>query len=77
MRNKRRHELVPEHRVLSGEEAEMVLKRLKLKREQLPKISVDDPIAKEIGAKVGDIVEIRRPSPTAGYTLAYRYTIKL
>ncbi len=69
------HILVPKHEVLSKEEAEEVLKTLGIKPEQLPKIRADDPIAKEIGAKVGDIVRIIRDSPTAGKTIAYRLVI--
>ena len=69
------HILVPKHEVLSKEEAEEVLKTLGVKPEQLPKIREDDPIAKEIGAKVGDIVRIIRESPTAGKSIAYRLVI--
>lgn len=69
------HILVPKHEVLSKEEAEEVLKTLGVKPEQLPKIRADDPIAKEIGAKVGDIVRIIRESPTAGKSIAYRLVI--
>ncbi len=69
------HILVPKHEVLSKEEAEEVLKTLGVRPEQLPKIREDDPIAKEIGAKVGDIVRIIRESPTAGRSIAYRLVI--
>ncbi len=69
------HILVPKHEVLSKEEAEEVLKTLGVKPEQLPKIREDDPIAKEIGAKVGDIVRIIRESPTAGKSIVYRLVI--
>ena len=69
------HILVPKHEVLSKEEAEEVLKVLGVRPEQLPKIRADDPIAKEIGAKVGDIVRIIRESPTAGVSIAYRLVV--
>ncbi len=69
------HILVPKHEVLSKEEAEEVLRTLGVRPEQLPKIRADDPIAKEIGAKVGDIVRIIRESPTAGVSIAYRLVI--
>ncbi|ADB58036.1 DNA-directed RNA polymerase subunit H [Archaeoglobus profundus] len=69
------HILVPKHELLSEEEKEEVLKLLGIKPEQLPKIRVDDPIAKEIGAKVGDIVRIIRESPTAGVSITYRYVV--
>ncbi|MCD6492782.1 MAG: DNA-directed RNA polymerase subunit H [Archaeoglobaceae archaeon] len=69
------HMLVPKHEVLSKEEAEELLRSLGIKKEQLPKIKATDPIAKEIGAKVGDIVKITRESPTAGKSIAYRLVI--
>jgi DNA-directed RNA polymerase subunit H len=69
------HILVPMHEVLSKEGAEELLKTLNIHKEQLPKIKVDDPIAKEIGAKVGSIVKITRESQTAGKSIAYRLVI--
>ncbi len=69
------HILVPEHVLLSEEEAEEVLKTLGVRKEQLPKIRADDPVAKEIGAKPGQIVKIIRESPTAGKSIAYRLVI--
>jgi len=72
-----RHEIVPEHRVLSSEEADEIMAKLRMKREQLPKISIADPIAQEIDASIGDVIEIRRKSLTAGYTTIYRHAIKL
>ncbi|MHC1567359.1 MAG: DNA-directed RNA polymerase subunit H [Candidatus Syntropharchaeia archaeon] len=69
------HEMVPEHVLLSEEEAEEVLRRYDIKKEQLPKIKASDPIAREIGAKPGDIVKIIRKSQTAGRSISYRLTI--
>jgi DNA-directed RNA polymerase subunit H len=36
---------------------------------------VNDPAAKEIGAKVGDIIRIVRRSPTARQSIFYRLVI--
>ena len=69
------HELVPEHRVLSLEEAVEVLKKLGAKPWQLPRISVNDPVARILGVKPGDIIEIRRKSPTGGEVVAYRIVV--
>jgi DNA-directed RNA polymerase subunit H len=69
------HESVPEHILLSQEECEEVLKRYGLEAPQLPKIHVSDPAAKEIGAKVGDVIRIIRRSPTAKQSIFYRLVI--
>lgn len=69
------HELVPEHEVLSEEEAEKVLEEFEIKATQLPKMESKDPVAKEIGAESGDIVKVIRDSATAGKSVAYRYVI--
>jgi len=70
------HELVPEHRVLSVEEAKEILNKLEVSPDLLPLMKASDPVAKAIGAKPGDIVEIKRKSPTAGYFTSYRYVIE-
>lgn len=69
------HVLVPEHEI--AEEAAVVelLKRYKIEKEQLPKIKSTDPVIKEIKAKVGDVVRIKRSSRTAGECLFYRLVI--
>jgi DNA-directed RNA polymerase subunit H len=69
------HESVPEHILLSPEECEEVLKRYDIEAPQLPKIHVNDPAAKEIGAKVGDIIRVVRRSPTAKQSIFYRLVI--
>ena len=62
-----RHVLGPPHRKLSDEEAKELLERLKIKsRSQLPLIKYHDIQARLLGLVPGDIVEILRPSPTAG-----------
>ena len=69
------HELVPEHVLLSPEESIAVLKTYGIEAPQLPKIHVDDPVAKEIEAKVGDIIKVIRRSPTAKQSIFYRLVI--
>jgi DNA-directed RNA polymerase subunit H len=69
------HELVPEHIILSPEESGEVLRKYGVDAAQLPKIHVNDPVAKEIGAKVGDILKIVRNSPTAKHSIFFRLVI--
>ncbi len=71
-----KHELVPHHEILSEEEVEKLLKTYNIKKEQLPRIRIDDPVAKAINAKEGDVIKIIRKSPTAGISVAYRVVSK-
>ncbi|MHC1565015.1 MAG: DNA-directed RNA polymerase subunit H [Candidatus Syntropharchaeales archaeon] len=69
------HEMVPKHEILSEDEEKVVLKKYKAFKSQFPKIKCNDPIAREIGAKVGQIIKITRDSKTAGKSVAYRVVI--
>lgn len=69
------HELVPKHEVLSKEEVEELLKKYKASLNQLPQILISDPVVRELGAKVGDVIKITRSSPTAGTTVYYRVVV--
>lgn len=66
------HNLVPEHTILSDEEAEEVLLNMNINEDQLPKILPNDPVVKAINAKEGDILKITRKSETAGIFVSYR-----
>jgi DNA-directed RNA polymerase subunit H len=69
------HETVPEHVLLTPEESAVMLEGFGIVAPQLPKIHVSDPAAKEIGAKVGDIIKVIRRSPTAKQSIFYRLVI--
>jgi DNA-directed RNA polymerase subunit H len=70
-----KHKLVPDHVVLSKSEVKKVIKKLDIHPEQLPKIKIDDPVAKAIGAKPGDVLKITRKSQTAGKFITYRLVL--
>ncbi len=75
------HELVPEHYLVSVEEEEEILKKLGIKKENLPKIKKSDPVLRILERKyghipVGSLIKIIRKSPTAGRTVAYRVVVR-
>ena len=75
------HILVSEHHLLSEEEAEVVLSQLKVERDKLPKIKMDDPAIQYLASihgeiKEGSVIRIIRKSETAGEFIAYRLVIK-
>ncbi len=79
------HHLAPPHEILSEAESGKVLQEVATPVERLPKILVSDPglqtdpkytALKESGERlVGRLVRIRRPSATAGESIAYRVIV--
>ncbi|UCF09080.1 MAG: DNA-directed RNA polymerase subunit H [Thermoplasmata archaeon] len=75
------HDLVPEHVLLSDEEAEKLLKEIKVTSDQLPKIRNDDPAVKILemihgSIKEGSIIKITRKSDSAGMCIVYRTVVE-
>ena len=74
------HKLVPEHRLLAPEEADEVLKRLRITRDQLPKIRKTDPVIhvlERIHGPIdeGRVIRVLRLNQTAGVSEAFRLVI--
>ena len=75
------HEMVPEHVLLSEKEAEEVLKELRIKADQLPKIRKEDPVLKVLEMVEGEIlsgriIRITRKSESAGVSVVYRMVVE-
>ena len=70
------HVLVPEHTILSEAESQELLKKYKIRPDQLPKILHTDPGVVAIGARPGQIIKIVRKSQTAKQAIVYRFIIE-
>jgi len=70
------HELVPAHVIADEEEVNLVLEHYGIVKSQLPRIHRDDPAAKVLGAKAGQVVRILRESDTAGFVYYYRLIVE-
>ena len=67
------HAMVPPHRIITEDERLELFKNYNITDEkQLPDINRFDPVAKLLGCRPGDIVEIIRPSKTSISAKYYR-----
>jgi DNA-directed RNA polymerase subunit H (RpoH/RPB5) len=76
LKNITRHELVPDHIILSDNDKKKILTKYDIEPSQLPKMLISDPVALSIGAKAGEIVKIIRKSHTAKLSTAYRLVVE-
>lgn len=71
-----KHTLVPEHKVISEDEVQTIMKRYNITdKVQLPDISRFDPVARAICLRPGQVCHIVRPSKTAITTDYYRICV--
>ena len=72
----RKHIMVPPHETMSGNEVKKLLEKYGITKKELPKISLDDPVTKEMKSKVGDVLKITRKSAIAGISYYYRIVVE-
>jgi DNA-directed RNA polymerase subunit H len=70
------HSMVPSHQIMGEEEVAALLTRYNITNDQLPKMYQDDPAAKTVEAKPGDVIRIIRISQTAGRAESFRLVIR-
>ena len=70
------HYLVPKHEIMTEKETAEVLKKFNITKKQFPTILHSDPVVKDIGAKVGQVIKITRNSQVAGKSIYYRIVSK-
>ena len=68
----REHRLVPSHEVMSEEEVDTLFEKYDIDPTNLPVILASDAALKGLNAQLGDVIKIKRASPTAGSTVFYR-----
>ena len=72
-----RHDLVPNHKILSKKETSEMLKHYMVDLWQLPRISDTDPAVLAIGAQRGDVIKITRSSrTTVDNVVMFRLVVK-
>ena len=70
------HTLVPNHRILSEEETNNIMKKYNIENiNQFPEISRFDPVSIAIGIKPNEVCEIQRPSKTSIVGYYYRVCV--
>jgi DNA-directed RNA polymerase subunit H (RpoH/RPB5) len=76
--NPTKHVIVPQHRIMTANEIEEMMKSNNIKDvSKLPTIRREDPTAKFIGMKPGDVCEITILSPHSGSYKKYRLCTKI
>lgn len=71
-----KHRKVPKHRLLTEEEIQSVMREFNIADiQKIPKIDSQDPMAKWIGARPGDVIEVTGMCLASGENRRYRYCL--
>ncbi len=69
------HVSVPKHELLNDEQVKDVLSDYLLRKREIPKMFVTDPVSRYFNAKEGNVFRIVRYSELSGYSIYYRLVI--
>ena len=69
------HHLVPKHNLLNIEDSTKVMTEYNLKKKDMPRIFIDDIMARYLYAKKDDVIQIIRYSTSSGYSTLYRLVV--
>ena len=70
------NDLVPKHEVVPDDEVDMIYKKYKLRKKDMPRIFTADPIARYYNMKPNQLCRIIRPSETTGEKESFRLVVK-
>jgi DNA-directed RNA polymerase subunit H (RpoH/RPB5) len=74
--NPTKHVLVPKHTKISGDDVTEMMEKYMIKSKiQIPYILHNDPIAKWLGLKQGDVIKIDRMNENSGLSYYYRVCV--
>ena len=66
------HVFVPKHTIIGPDEVKELEQAINVKLKNLPRIKREDPMAKYIGARPGQVIKLIALSATTGTTTTYR-----
>jgi DNA-directed RNA polymerase subunit H (RpoH/RPB5) len=70
-----KHHLVPKHILLTKDDADKVMEEYKIKKKDMGRIYVDDPMARYLYAEKDNIIQIIRQTLNSGYSTYYRLVV--
>lgn len=70
-----KHHLVPKHILLTNDEATKLMDEYKIKKKDMGRIYIDDPMARYLYCQKDDIVQIVRETINSGYSTYYRLVV--
>jgi DNA-directed RNA polymerase subunit H (RpoH/RPB5) len=70
-----KHVFVPKHIILNDEEIEEVCSKYNIKKNNFHRILSQDPMAKFLGLRLGQVVKVNSSNPIVGYTPSYKVCV--